>query len=218
MSPGHGSEKDGRHEGGFGATLCPIEYGLEVPWSQLPPRNGVADGSEKGTQFLALLLFRRLVDTVGDGELPLLSVSGDNLIREDHELLDQAVRIQLGRPKNVDWEALLVEYNPSLGEVEIERSPLLSCSSKHLRQSIQLVQSLVGPSVDRLFSVENLLYLLIVEPMCASNPAPLKAMLVQHSTRVENQEERERQPVLALDQRTGSRGECVGKHRDDLIH
>jgi hypothetical protein len=64
-------------------------------------------------------------------------VARDRFVRQQHELLDQPHAVEPHRFLDVDREALFVQLDDRLGQVEIEASSHPAFLLQHLRQTPQ---------------------------------------------------------------------------------
>ncbi len=88
-----------------------------------------AEGGEEVAELADFLRARRVVGAVDQRRMRGLQRLGGGDIGEDHEFLDQPVRLQPLRPAHADELALGVEDQLALGQVEIERIALARARS-----------------------------------------------------------------------------------------
>ncbi len=91
----------------------------------LPERELEIEGREIVLQRDQLLAARRFVDAVHDRRLLRLQRAGGGDVGGDHEVLDQAVRLEPVARGDRGDAALLVEHHAALGNVELERFALV---------------------------------------------------------------------------------------------
>src|SRR5579872_1792169 len=80
-----------------------------------------ADGAQELDQILELLRARRIVSTIKERRVCVFERLGGGDIGEDHELLDQPMRLEPLGPKHVLEPPLGVENKLALRQIEIER-------------------------------------------------------------------------------------------------
>ena len=83
-----------------------------------------AEGGEEIAEFADLLRARRVMGAVDQRRLRRLQRLGGGDVGEDHEFLDQPVRLEPLRPAHADELALGVEDELALGQFEVERIAL----------------------------------------------------------------------------------------------
>ncbi len=86
-------------------------------------------------------LVRRLVHAVDGGSFAIREKERDGFVREEHELLDDAMGdVALGRA-DVDDSAFVIEHDLRLGPVEVDRAPRLAPGAKDLEESFHPFES-----------------------------------------------------------------------------
>src|SRR5690606_13456787 len=117
----HGAQNDGGDDVLLGATLYPGKKALEILWRRLRPSpEAVPEGRDELPKLLDSVGVRRLVDAIDERHPGTRSVPGDRLVRQEHEVLDQAVTLQPQHALDVGRLALGVQDHPGFREVEIE--------------------------------------------------------------------------------------------------
>ncbi len=141
-------ERDGARDGRAGHAIDEL---LEVPGPHGAGRRaeGVAERRDEGLEDLDLRRIGGLVDAVDRGHLPPLQFRRDGLVGEQHELLDEAVRVvALGRGDGLDLP-FLVQPDLGLGQVEVDRSPAPAAVTKPLEQAVHVPQHRDDLRLDR---------------------------------------------------------------------
>ena len=80
-----------------------------------------ADGAQELDQIVELLGARRIVGAIEQGRMRLFKRFRGGDIGEDHELLDQPMRVEPLRPPHVLEPALGIENKLALRQIEVER-------------------------------------------------------------------------------------------------
>src|SRR3546814_6238295 len=99
-----------------------------------------------------LLAARRLVDAVHDGRLLRLQRLRRRDIGSDHIILDQLVRVEPFTRGDREDAALLVQFDPPFGQVEIERFTLLARGVERapaIPQRLERLDMLAFAGIDR---------------------------------------------------------------------
>ncbi len=111
------------------------EIGLADPLEQMVEGGRADDLAERELDVEGLQIFlerdqflaaRRLVDAVHDRRLLRFQRLGRGDVGGDHIILDQPMRIEPFARRDREDPALLVEHDPALGQVEIERGALVA--------------------------------------------------------------------------------------------
>ncbi len=99
---------------------CPLQQPLQVVarWP-LAARHPVAQCGQEIGQLLHPARIRRLVDPVNERRTRVRGPRRDRLVREEHEVLDEAVTLEPENPLNIGRLAGTVEDDPRLRKVEI---------------------------------------------------------------------------------------------------
>src|SRR6185437_4864723 len=85
-----------------------------------------ADGAQELDQTVELLGARRIMGAIEQRRMRGLKRLRGSDIGEDHELLDQPMRLESLGPAHVLQPSLGIENKLALGEIEIERAALLA--------------------------------------------------------------------------------------------
>ena len=110
--------------------LDPAENAVEVRRPDpVALRQLDADRAEELDEIVELLDARRVVRAIEQRRLLRFQRLGGGDIGEDHELLDQPVRVEPFRPAHAGEPPVLVEDELPLGQVEIERIAPLALES-----------------------------------------------------------------------------------------
>ena len=80
-----------------------------------------ADGAQELDQIVELLGARRIVGAIEQRRMRLFERLGGGDVGEDHELLDQPMRVEPLRPPHVLEPSLGIENKLALRQIEIER-------------------------------------------------------------------------------------------------
>ncbi len=144
---------------------------------------------------------------------------GGGDIGEDHEFLDQLVRLQPFGPAHADQSALAIEDQFALGQFEIERAALRAfeldrgVSRVEWRENAceQRRARLVGAPVDRG------LRLFVRELGGRPHHHPVECVAALAPVGAENHPDREGRAVLVRTQRAEVVGDALGQHRHDAI-
>ena len=141
------------------------------------------------------------------------------LVGQQHELLDQTHAVQPHGLLDVDRKAFLVQLHPRLGEVEVEAStggPLLTQdlgqATKHLQRRQQGLEL-----VPRRLALDQVLGLLIGEPVAAPDHALVKAALADVPLAVHRRDHRVGEPVLVGLEGDRAVGEVLRQHGDHPV-
>ena len=141
-------------------------------------------------------------------------------VGREHELLDQLVGDVAGLRDDADHEALVVEHDVGVRQVEVDRAaPLAALAQQRgeLPHHLEVVQE--GPVAVRVVGgglrFEQARDLRVGHPMGAPDDAPGELRLEHAPGAVELEEGREHQPVDAGIQRAEPVREALGQHRQD---
>ena len=83
---------------------------------------------------------RRLVDAVDRGHAGAHEASGHGAVRREHRVLDRSVRIVPLGHRGIGGEAVFVEHESCLGEVEFERAIPRTFGAEPRRDALQCPQ------------------------------------------------------------------------------
>src|SRR2546426_895270 len=106
-------------------------------------------------------------------------------VREQHELLDQLVALEVGAALDLDRLAALVHPRLDLGNVEVQGARGQAAPSQGARQPAQLVERPPEGRRERPVPVERLLDLAVVQAMPAPDHGLLEADAEGFTLRVE---------------------------------
>src|SRR5215469_3707859 len=118
------------HGSGGAAQYAVEQLGLDrLPLSQC--QSGNTGLYEKDAQRLDLLRIGRVVDAVHAGLPACLELLGGGDIRQDHELLNEAMAVQSVHALYCGGTSLGIEYNSILTEIELESATRGPRRGKH---------------------------------------------------------------------------------------
>jgi hypothetical protein len=141
--------------------------------------------------------------------------SRDRLVREDHQLFDQRVRVRLGLEPRLLDAALAVERERDLGARDAERSAREAAAPKLERDGVREPQPL-GELVARLLVAgEDPLRLPVRQPLVASDHRAVEGRLAGLERRVERHLDGDAEAVDVWAERACVVGELVREHRRD---
>ena len=144
---------------------------------------------------------------------------GGGDIGEDHELLDQPMRVEPLRPAHVLEAPFGIENKLALGQIEVERIAVLPldfddriCGVERLEHGLdKRLCRLVRPTVDRGLG------LLVRELGRRAHHDAVKLVRTLASVGAEDHAQRERGPVLLRAQRAEVVRDALGQHRHDPV-
>ena len=178
-----------------------------------------ADRAQELDEIVELLDARRVMRAVEKRRMRRFQRLGGGDIGEDHEFLDQTMRLEPLRPSDAGEPPLLVEDQLALGQVEIERVPTLALDLHDGVRGVERLQHafeerrrrLVRPSVDRG------LRLFVRQPGGRAHHDAMESMRALAAVSAEDHAHRERRPVFERAQRAEVVGDALGQHRHDPV-
>ena len=218
----HRPERGDLHHGSFGRALEVLEDRVEVFAVYAPVlacRELVAEGLDVVAQRLDLLGVRAVVDAVDErlGVLALTDVLGDGPIREQHQLLDQPVRLLALLADDLDRHAFVVEDDLDLGRVEVDRALPLALLGERpgelgREQHVVLERVVLRPAVD------NGLRVVVGEALLGVDDGLPNLVVLDRAARRDLHDARVGELVLVRPERADAVRELFGEHRDDAVH
>ena len=138
---------------------------------------------------------------------------GDGLVGEDHQLLDEHVRVRLGLEVGALHAAVVVEDERDLFRLDAQRTAVEAPAAQLGREPLgepEIVDQLV-----LLAFGEYPLHLPVAEALVAVDHRAVELRLARLQMLVEEDFDRDRQTVFVGPQRAGLVGELVREHRRD---
>jgi hypothetical protein len=192
----HAAEDERVHERLLGASAHVLEQLLERLGGAL---GALAERQVEGAQELAEALdlgrVGRLVDAVDRGDAPAVQLLGDRHVGEEHELLDEAVRVEAKDALDVGGLAGGVEDDARLGEIEVEASALAPAGAELPAQVAQGAKRIPDVGGGSISALEDLVGLLVVEVVAAPDHGAGEAVTEDAGLGIEVEEEAEREAV-----------------------
>ena len=178
-----------------------------------------ADRAQELDQVVELLHARRVMGAIEQRRMRGFERLGGGDIGEDHEFLDQPMRIEPLRPAHVLEPPFAVENELALGQIEIERvAPFaldLDCRMGGVERLQHAVEKrrrrLVRPPVDRGLS------LLVRELGGGAHHDAVELVRALAPVGAEDHTHRERRAVLERTQRAEVVRDALGQHRHDPV-
>src|SRR5262249_34669534 len=135
----------------------------------------------------------------------LVEIGGDDLVREQHEIFDQRVRLAhariVSRSMDVDRLTVVAEHDLGLGQIEVDRAAANAALAKDLRDLPQRLQE-IAPRLRfvlwrrALAEAQRARDALIAQPTARSHYAFDETILAYRSLRPDVGLDCERQPIL----------------------
>ncbi len=178
-----------------------------------------ADGAQKLDQILELLRARRVMGAIEEGRMRGFEALGGGDIGEDHEFLDQPMRLEPLGPADVLEAPFGIENELALGQIEIERVAALALDSDDRMGGVKGLQHAVEKRLRRLVraSVDRGLGLLVSEARGRAHHDAVKRMRALAPVGAEDHARRERRAVLVRAERAEVVGDALGQHRHDPV-
>ncbi len=182
---------------------------------------GDAEILDDAQERLCVLLLGRLMNPVDEGHLVLSvrllvdHVRGDDAIGQQHELFHEAVRLEPLRRLHGPGNALVVEGDALLGEVEVDAALFLPALAQHLAHHLHQVN---GGRLFVLLAVDDVLHLPVGEAVAAADHRFLNSMTVDVSEGVELHEHAVGKALDARLEAAELVGEAFGQHRQGRSH
>ena len=169
------------------------------------------EGSEKAPQALDLLKARFLVDPVDTRRMVLFEAAGGGHIGRDHELIDQAVRIEARPQGHRSHMPVLSQLDPAFGQFQIQR---LAALAGRAERRIGRIEGLQMRLDQRLRIVIELAFdgLGVIDRRGGSVPGPLEALALQVALGVDPQMGGHGRAVDPGHQRTKIGRQALGQH------
>ena len=157
-----------------------------------------ADGAEKLDQIVELLDARRVVGAIKQRGMRGFERLGGGDIGEDHELLDQPMRLEPLRPPHVLEPPFGIENELALGQIEIERIALLTLDFDDRIGGVERLEHGVDQRLCRLVrpTVDRRLGLLVRELGRRAHHDAVELVRALAPVGAEDHAQRERRPVL----------------------
>ena len=157
-----------------------------------------------------LLLRRRGVHAIHHRLVQALQFLGGRDVGEDHELLDQPVAVEARPWRDAAHDALVVQHDTALRQVEIERAARGAGGEQGTKRRIQMCM----PGVAR---VVRLLQALVGKACGAAHQAAAEAMGGLSAVRVNVEFDEQTAAILVRAQAAPAVGQRLGQHRHDAV-
>ena len=144
---------------------------------------------------------------------------GGGDIGEDHELLDQPMRVEPLGPAHVLEPSLGIENKLALGQIEIERIAALALDLDDRMRGVERLEHGVDKRLRRLVrsTVDRRLGLLVRELGGGAHHDAVKLVRALAPVGAEDHAQGERGPVLVRAQRAEVVGDALRQHRHDAV-
>ena len=138
----HASQRHGGHEILLGTALHRRDQAGHVERPNRIGRQRLVEDPRHTSQPLESILRRRLVDPIQHRQLVFSAEPGDRLVREDHQVLDDPVRLQPRTRVDRGGTALLVQLHVGLRQGEVDGATLPAPRPDPARDLRQLAERL----------------------------------------------------------------------------
>ena len=178
-----------------------------------------ADGAEELDQVVELLDARRVMGAIEERRMRGFERLGGGDIGEDHEFLDQPMRLEPLRPSHVLEPPLAVENELALGQIEIERvAPFaLDLDRPNGRRRAASARCRGAASSSRPAARRSRLSLLVRKLGGGAHHDAVELVRALAPVGAEDHAHRERRPVLVRAQRAEVVGDALRQHRHDPV-
>src|SRR5690606_28943108 len=166
----HGTQHDRRQQFLLGPALHLFEQLLDLLWCRASlPLQSQSEAADELTQLLDARRVGWLVNAIRDRQLPPGRLASHRLVREQHEILDQAVRLEPQHALDIRRLAAFLERDARRGHVEVDAAAVLARRTQREPQRVQHSQRLVRLGIDRARAVEYGLRVVVGELVPAAN-------------------------------------------------